>query len=101
MGGHMSDKISLNQGVPQGDVISPYIFILMVEIRLLKINLTKNLTGIIFAQVESRSETFADETTIFLTYVMPLNISQHCTKYISCKKSAKKSMPIVLSLWIH
>ena len=67
MGGHMSDKISLNQGVPQGDVISPYICIVMVEILLLKINYTKNLTGIIFAQVESRSATFADETTIFLT----------------------------------
>ena len=65
MGGHMSDKISLNQGVPQGDVISPYIFIVMVEILLLKINHTKNLTGIIFAQVESRSETFADDTTIY------------------------------------
>ena len=38
MGGHMSDKISLYQGVPQGDVISPYICIVMVEILLLKIN---------------------------------------------------------------
>ena len=32
MGGHMSEKISLHQGVPQGDVIAPYIFILMVVI---------------------------------------------------------------------
>ena len=32
MGGHLSDKITLSQGVPQGDVISPYIFILMIEI---------------------------------------------------------------------
>ena len=66
MGGHMSDEIHLRQGVPQGDVISPYIFILLVELLLLKINYTKNLTGIIFAKVESRSETFADDTTIFL-----------------------------------
>ena len=41
MGGHMSNEIHLNQGVPQGDVISPYIFILMVELLLLKINFTK------------------------------------------------------------
>ena len=66
MGGHMSDEIHLKQGVPQGDVISPYIFILMVELLLLKINFTKHLTGIIFAKVEARSETFADDTTIFL-----------------------------------
>ena len=66
MGGHMSNEIHLRQGVPQGDVISPYIFILMVELLLLKINYTKNLTGIIFAKVEARSETFADDTTIFV-----------------------------------
>ena len=66
MGGHLSEKIHLNQGVPQGDVISPYIFILMVEILLIKINHTKNIKGITFAQQESRSETFADDTTIFI-----------------------------------
>ena len=66
MGGHMSDKILLSQGVPQGDVISPYIFILMVEILLIKINHTKNLKGITYAQHEARSETFADDTTVFL-----------------------------------
>ena len=38
----------------------------MVELLLLKINFTKHLTGIIFAKVEARSETFADDTTIFL-----------------------------------
>ena len=30
LGGHLSKKIILEQGVPQGDVISPYIFILCV-----------------------------------------------------------------------
>ena len=62
----MTDKIHLRQGVPQGDIISPYIFILMVEILLLKINFTTNLTGIKFAKQESRSETFANDTTIIL-----------------------------------
>ena len=66
MGGHMTDIIKLEQGVPQGDVISPYIFILCVEILLLKINHSKNITGITYAQTESRSETFADDTTILL-----------------------------------
>ena len=66
MGGHMSNEIHLRQGAPQGDVISPYIFILMVELLLLKINYTRNLTGNIFSKVEARSETFADDTTNFL-----------------------------------
>ena len=38
----------------------------MVEILLIKINYTKNLKGITYAQKESRSETFADDTSIFI-----------------------------------
>ena len=81
MGGHMSEKILLSQGVPQGDVISPYIFILMVEILLIKINHTKNLKGITYAQEESRSETFADDTTIFIE--RNEHNLRHATKYIT------------------
>ena len=77
----MSDKIHLRQGVPQGDVISAYIFILMVELLLLKINYTKHLTGIVFAKVEARSETFADDTTIFLECTA--NNLRYATKFIT------------------
>ena len=81
MGGYMSDQIHLSQGVPQGDVISPYIFILMVEILLIKINHTKNIKGITYAQTESRSETFADDTTIFIE--RNEHNLRHTTKYIT------------------
>ena len=47
-------------------VVSPYIFILSVKIRLIKINPTKNIKGITYAKKESRSETFADDTSIFI-----------------------------------
>ena len=53
LGGHLSMKISLEQGVPKGDVISPYIFLLSVEILALKIKFTKN--GVIFAKKEARA----------------------------------------------
>ena len=35
--GHMSSTFKLQQGEPQGDVVSPYIFLLMVKILLIKI----------------------------------------------------------------
>ena len=43
MGEHLTEKIILEQGVPQGDVISPYVFIIMVEVLLIKI--TKQSTS--------------------------------------------------------
>ena len=61
LGGHLSKKILLEQGVPQGDVISPYISLLSVEILALKIKHTKNLTGITYAKREARAEIFADD----------------------------------------
>ena len=67
LGGFLTEKIYLDQGVPQGDVLSPYIFILVVEILLIKINFTSQLKGINYSKKESRSETYADDTTIFLT----------------------------------
>ena len=65
-GGHLTDKIILEQGVPQGDIISPYLFIVMVEILLIKITTTKHITGITYAKHEARAETFADDTTLFM-----------------------------------
>ena len=66
LGGHQTECINLEQGVPQGDVISPYLFIMVVEILLMKITSTKNITGITYATQESRAETFADDTTLFM-----------------------------------
>ena len=64
--GHLSSTIKLEQGVPQGDVVSPYIFLLMVEILLIKISKTKHLTGVKYASTEDRASGFADDCTLFL-----------------------------------
>jgi hypothetical protein len=50
----------------KGDVISPYIFIVALEILLIKITYTRKPTGITFGCFEGRSETFADDTTIYI-----------------------------------
>ena len=50
--------------MPQGDVLSPYIFNICVEILLLKITKTNSLEGITIAKEEARAETYADDTII-------------------------------------
>ena len=81
LGGHLSKRILLEQGVPQGDVISPYIFIVAVEILLIKICHTKHLTGITFGSREGRAETFADDTTIYFERT-PENL-RNAVKYLA------------------
>ena len=52
MKGFFTERILLKQGVPLGDIISPYIFILAVEVLLIKINNMINIRGITYAKKE-------------------------------------------------
>ena len=80
MDGHLTDKIYLQQGVPQGDIISPFIFIIAVEILLIKITKSKNIQGVIIGGKECRAQTFADDTTILIK--REENSLRNCIKYI-------------------
>ena len=66
MDGHLTDKITLEQGVPQGDIISPFIFIIAVEILLIKITKSKNIKGVQKGGKEGKAQTLADDTTILI-----------------------------------
>ena len=100
IGGELTKKILLEQGVPQVDVVTPYIFILAVEILLIKINNTKNIKGITYAKKESQSETFADDTSIFIqrnpTYLREcVNILKHFANIsgLQCNLEKASVMP--------
>ena len=56
MNGFMEEKIELQQGVPQGDILSPLVFNIVVEILLLKVGYTVNLEGVFFPTGESMAE---------------------------------------------
>merc|ERR1711867_267467 len=64
MNGFMEEKIELQQGVPQGDMLSPLIFNIVVEFLLLKIGYTNSLEGVFLPTGESRVESYADDTSI-------------------------------------
>ena len=50
LGGELTKKILLEQGVPQGDVVSQYVLILAVELLLIQIINTKLIEGITYAK---------------------------------------------------
>ena len=66
--------------MPQGDIISPQLFILMVEVLRIKITKSKNIEGIVYALSEAKAEAFADDTTLFMKR-SPENL-RAATKYI-------------------
>ena len=78
--GHLADKIQLEQRVPQGYIIFPFIFIIAVEILLIKITKSKNIKGVTMDGKESKAQTFADDTT--LTTAREEESFINCIKYI-------------------
>ena len=81
MGGHLTDRILLEQGVPQGDIISPFIFIIAVEILLIKITKSRHIKGIPLGKDECKGQTFADDTT--LTILREEKSLRACVRYIN------------------
>ena len=64
--GFISEFFHLQRGCRQGDPISPYIFILCVEVLGLMIRKNDNIRGIRINDSETKLSQYADDTQIFL-----------------------------------
>ena len=101
MGGHIPFKILLEQGVPQGDIISPFIFIIAVEILLIKITNSRHIKGITLeTEEEIRAQSFDNDTPLSIQRCI-ISIMA-CIRYIenfskniwpSCEHGQNKSSP--------
>ena len=64
--GHMSQRFQLGRGVRQGDPLSPYLFLLVVEILTRAIKRDPNICGITIDGTEFLNSLYADDTTLLL-----------------------------------
>jgi hypothetical protein len=63
---HASPYFNIKRGVRQGDSLSPYLFILSLELLLRKIREDIHIRGITLGEHEIKLIAFADDTTVFL-----------------------------------
>ena len=64
--GQLSEWFSIQRGCRQGDPISPYLFLLCVEILATMIRQNKNIKVILIGETEYKISQYADDTEIML-----------------------------------
>ena len=64
--GHVSDKIMLERSCRQGDPLSPYIFLIVIECALEIIRSNRNIKGVKIGEEEYKISAYADDILCFL-----------------------------------
>jgi len=64
--GHISDFFTLERGLRQGCPLSPYLFIMVVEILAIAIRMNQNIKGIRINDIECKINQYADDTFLSL-----------------------------------
>ncbi len=94
--GHLSDFFSVNRGVRQGCPLSPYLFIIAIEILSKSIINETDITGIKLGNTEHKNTMFADDAT-FMTdgarksFETLIHIIDEFSKISGLKLNIKKS----------
>ena len=64
--GFSTGPFEIQRGVRQGDPLSPYLFIIVLEVLAVSIRKNKDIQGIVVDGIEVKLELFADDLTVFL-----------------------------------
>ena len=94
--GNITERFKLGRGCRQGDPLSPYIFILCVEILGILVRNNKNIKGIEIYGNEFKISQFADDTTLLLdwceqTLIASMETLQYFTNISGLKVNIDKT----------
>lgn len=76
-GGHSTGYFNIERGVRQGDPLSPYLFLLAIEILALAVRRDKTIQGIKFGEFEIRQILYADDISLFVRDAQSVNRLQY------------------------
>ena len=103
--GQISEWFTLYRGVRQGCPISPYLFILAVELLTICVRENKNIRGIKVKDTEIKITQLADDTTCFVSDVDSvseiLNLFQNFHKCAGLKVNVEKTKAIYIGSLKH
>ncbi len=61
--GHLTDFFTLGRGVRQGCPLSPYLFIIAIELLSYSVRKNNSIKGIVINEIEIKNTMFADDAT--------------------------------------
>ena len=99
--GYMSDFFDLGRGCRQGDPLSPYLFIIGVELLSLKLKENPNITGVTINGTEPLVSQYADDTFLMLDgSETSLREALRCFEFFHAVSGLKINQSKTRAVWI-
>ena len=98
--GFFSSPFQLERGVRQGDPLSPYLFLIAIEIMAISIRTNENIEGIKIGEDETRSLLYADDMTATLANISSVEkVIQILNDFEKCS-GLKMNLSKTKAMWV-
>lgn len=99
-GGHSTGYFGINRGVRQGDPLSPYLFVIVIELLARYIRKDESIKGVGFGNKEIKQVLYADDITLFLKDMDSINKVKKVFKNFEKLSGLKINMDKTNFMWL-